>query len=316
MVGGLLSLAGIVLATRDIDLPEVGAAISEASLAGLALGVIAILASYPLLALRWRSIAADLGPPAAPKMVELVLIGAAVNNALPARLGEVARSVGLGREARRPVLQSLGTVVVDRVADVVFFALAFGATVAVSPTPGWVRLVGTAGAALTVLAVGAIAAASLIVRRRAGRERSTGAIRRHLLTLAEGLRCVRSRRVLARALGLTAAAWGVWMAGAWLVGESLGVVLSPAELLFTTGLLGLGSAVPSAPGFIGTYHWIAASAVGLFGVGSSDALAFAVLLHAAWFVPTTIVGCLLMVRWGLGLATLRRASLTSRPAEA
>jgi uncharacterized membrane protein YbhN (UPF0104 family) len=101
------------------------------------------------------------------------------------------------------------------------------------------------------------------------------------------------------------------MGGAWFVAESIGIRLSLPEVLFTTGLLGLGSAVPSAPGFIGTYHWIAASAVGLFGVGGADALAFAVLLHAAWFIPTTIAGSILMVRWGLGFAALRRISMTT-----
>jgi uncharacterized protein (TIRG00374 family) len=314
VVGGGLSIAGIVLATRGIDLGEVGSAISDATPLWLAFGALAILASYPLLALRWRIIATDLRPPILSKMVELEFIGAAVNNALPARLGEVARSVGLARESSRPVLQAFGTVVVDRVADVVFFAVAFGATVAVSPTPSWVRWLGVAGAILTVLAVVTIALVSLWLRRSVD-QKPDGALRRQLLSLAEGLRCVRTPGIFWRSMALTGAAWGVWMAGAWLVGESLGITLSLPELLFTTSLLGLGSAVPSAPGFIGTYHWIAASALGLFGVGSSEALAFAVLLHAAWFVPTTLVGCLLMVRWGLDFAGLRRASVASQPVE-
>jgi hypothetical protein len=46
-------------------------------------------------------------------------------------------------------------------------------------------------------------------------------------------------------------------------------------------------------------------------VAGADALAFAVLLHAAWFVPTTVAGSILMVRWGLGYATLRRVSLST-----
>jgi uncharacterized protein (TIRG00374 family) len=309
-VGGLISAAAIVLATRGIDLPEVADAIGSASPLALAAGTLLILCSYPLLAIRWRSIAAEVGPPGPGRMLEIVLIGAAVNNALPARLGEVARSVGLSRSSSRPVLESFGTVIVDRVADVVFFAAVFGLTVGASPTPGWVRWIGVGGAILTVALVGALGATAAVMSRRRG-PAPTGRLTRHLVSLGEGLRCVRTWGGVVRALVLTAAAWGVWMGGAWFVAESIGIRLSLPEVLFTTGLLGLGSAVPSAPGFIGTYHWIAASAVGLFGVGGADALAFAVLLHAAWFIPTTIAGSILMVRWGLGFAALRRISMTT-----
>lgn len=309
-LGVAVSIGAVLLATRGIDLGDVAAAIGDAAIAPLVAGTVLTLASYPVLAVRWRGIASDLDPPGSPQMLELVLIGAAVNNALPARLGEVARSVGLGRSAHRPVLQSFGTVVVDRVADVVFFALAFGATVAVSPTDAWVRWVGVGGAVVTVTALAGLAAVAVIMSRRPS-DRPAGPVTRHLLTLGEGLRCVHTPAAAARALALTAVAWGAWMLGAWFIADSIGIGLSATEVIFTTGLLGLGSAVPSAPGFIGTYHWIAASSLGLFGVAGADALAFAVLLHAAWFVPTTIAGSVLMVRWGLSYAALRRVQLSS-----
>lgn len=314
-VGILVSVAAILLAIRGIDLGDVASAIGDASPAYLAAGALLMLASYPILAVRWRSIARDLDPPGTPQMLELVLIGAAVNNALPARLGEVARSVGLGRSTQRPVLQSFGTVVVDRVADVVFFALAFGLTVAASPTDDWVRWVGVGGAIITVAALATLGTVALLMSRRPD-DAPAGRWMRHLLTLGEGLRCVHTWSGAARALVLTFAAWGAWMAGLWSVAESLGIGLSATEVLFTTGLLGLGSAVPSAPGFIGTYHWIAASSLGLFGVAGADALAFAVLLHAAWFIPTTVAGSILMVRWGLSYTALRRVSLSTRAVNA
>lgn len=314
-LGVVVSIAALVLATRGIHLADVADAIASASPVPLLAGVVLILSSYPLLGMRWRTIALDIGPPSTHEMTEIVVIGAAVNNALPARLGEVARAVGLSRSSRSPILTAFGTVVVDRVADVIFFAAAFGLTVGASPTPGWVRWVGVGGAILTIVLVSGLATISMVMRNRRGAA-PTGRIARQLVALGEGLSCVRSWGGVARAGALTVAAWGVWMAGAWCVAESIGVRLSPSEVLFTTGLLGLGSAVPSAPGFIGTYHWIAASALGLFGVGGADALAFAVLLHAAWFIPTTVIGAILMVRWGLSFAALQRMSMTTPAVDA
>ena len=50
--------------------------------------------------------------------------------------------------------------------------------------------------------------------------------------------------------------------------------------------LALGVAIPSSPGYIGTYQWIGVAALGLLDVPPSQALAFAILMHASWYVPT------------------------------
>jgi uncharacterized membrane protein YbhN (UPF0104 family) len=99
------------------------------------------------------------------------------------------------------------------------------------------------------------------------------------------------------------------MIGAWFVARSLGIPLTAIEVVFLTGIVGLGSALPSAPGFIGTYHWLASSTLVLYGVARPDALAFAVLVHAAWFVPTTLCGCALMLRRGMTWGSLRAVSV-------
>jgi hypothetical protein len=41
---------------------------------------------------------------------------------------------------------------------------------------------------------------------------------------------------------------------------------------------------------VGTYQWLSVSALVAVGVDTNLALAFALLMQAVWFVPTTIVG--------------------------
>jgi hypothetical protein len=67
----------------------------------------------------------------------------------------------------------------------------------------------------------------------------------------------------------------------------------PVEALFVTAVLNLGAAIPSSPGFIGTYQWLGVSALTVLGVGHTRAFAFSVLMHAVWFVPTTMAGAAL-----------------------
>jgi uncharacterized membrane protein YbhN (UPF0104 family) len=82
-------------------------------------------------------------------------------------------------------------------------------------------------------------------------------------------------------------AWGV---AAWLVARSVGVELSVLQTAFVAAVMNLGVAIPSSPGFIGTYQWLAVASLGLFDVDREDALAFAILMQAVWYVPTTVVG--------------------------
>ena len=54
------------------------------------------------------------------------------------------------------------------------------------------------------------------------------------------------------------------------------------------GVVNLGVAIPSSPGFVGTYQWLVISTLALYGEGRVDGLAFAV--QACWYIPTTLVG--------------------------
>jgi len=68
------------------------------------------------------------------------------------------------------------------------------------------------------------------------------------------------------------------------------------ELIFVTAVINLGVVIPSSPGFIGTYQWLAVSALGIVGVDGEVAIAFSLLMQAIWFIPTTIVGGVIAVR--------------------
>ncbi len=64
----------------------------------------------------------------------------------------------------------------------------------------------------------------------------------------------------------------------------------PARRVFVTSALALGVAIPSSPGYIGTYQWIGVAALGLLDVPVEQALAFSILMQATWYVPTTLAG--------------------------
>jgi hypothetical protein len=306
VVGIALSAAALWLALRNVDLGELRDAITGASVAPLGLGTVLILATFPLLGLRWHAVAGDRAG-RRPTMIELTLNGAAVNNVLPGRLGELARAAGLARDTRRSAFAAFGTVVIDRLTDLSILAACLVATVLWSPVPDWVRWIVAVGSATALGGVAVTAVIVAAVRRRGVPTR--GRWRARLGAFAQGLDCVDSWRAAARVALWAVGVWAAWMTGAWLVARSVGVAMTVIEIVFMTGIVGLGSALPSAPGFIGTYHWLASSTLVLYGVARPEALAFAVLVHASWFVPTTLVGCALMLRRGITWNSLRSVSL-------
>jgi len=77
------------------------------------------------------------------------------------------------------------------------------------------------------------------------------------------------------------------------------------DAMFVAAVMNLGVAIPSSPGFVGTYEWLGVASLGLLGIASEEALAFSILLHACWYVPTTLAGGVALgVR---GFARVRRA---------
>ena len=75
-------------------------------------------------------------------------------------------------------------------------------------------------------------------------------------------------------------------------------------------MLALGVAIPSSPGYVGTYQWLGVASLGLLDVPVNEALAFSILMQASWFIPTTLIGGAI-----LGWRALRMARSSEPVAE-
>ena len=65
------------------------------------------------------------------------------------------------------------------------------------------------------------------------------------------------------AAGLSLVAWLLDGTVYWAVGQSLGLVLSPTGAMVVVGVTVLGTIVPSAPGYVGTFELAASRGGGL-----------------------------------------------------
>jgi uncharacterized membrane protein YbhN (UPF0104 family) len=78
-------------------------------------------------------------------------------------------------------------------------------------------------------------------------------------------------------------------------------------------MVGIGTSIPSSPGFIGTYEFFFTSSLAVIGIVGGTALSFAVVVHAVTFVSTTIIGMACVIFDGV---SLRRDLADARAARA
>jgi hypothetical protein len=279
------------LAVRNADLDAVRDTLREADAGLVCLAIAGFGVVYLFQAARWRRIAATPAVRLA-RFYEMTVSGVAVNNVLPGRLGDFLRARWLGLDSGMAGGKAFGTVLLDRAFDLVVLVGLLIVGIAAVASSTWLAQLAAAGAVVVLGIAGVLLFSRLYIGRRERDRHERGLVRRLVRDTVERLAEPLGRRHLVIWLGLSLAAWAIWAVAAFLVARSLGIDLSLTEALFVTAVLNLGSAVPSSPGYVGTYEWLGVASLGLLDIGHEPALAFTILVHAAWYVPTTLFGAI------------------------
>jgi uncharacterized membrane protein YbhN (UPF0104 family) len=83
-----------------------------------------------------------------------------------------------------------------------------------------------------------------------------------------------------------------------ITGRALGLPITFRIALLFLSALGLGSALPSTPGYLGIFQFVAVTVLGPFGIARDAALAYVIVVQAGSSVLVIIFGALGMIRLG------------------
>jgi uncharacterized protein (TIRG00374 family) len=214
------------------------------------------------------------------------------NNVLPARAGDALRVVVIAPRAHTDARTVIGTIVAERVLDVVvlvglFVVLAYGVLGGIDvPSAG--RLV---FAALLVAALIAAAAAAAWVLHRRGHLLRVIAF---LAPMAEATRRLRSNHGM-QLLGITFVVWALEWIGWWLTARAAGLDLAIVEVGYLMGLASVFALIPSGPGYVGTFDAAVVFGVRALGRTGAQALSYVLLLRFVVTVPITLIGLVVLV---------------------
>lgn len=297
-----IAVAAVLLyySLRGIEWRRVGEVILTARLPLVV--ACAVLASTALLlrALRWRVLLRAEAPVTVSTAFWATSAGYFGNNFLPARAGELVRTFMISAGTNLSKTFVLTTALSERVADaIVLVTISAGVLLTASATqPGWLASAARPFAILGLCGVAAIAFVPLFGRLWHGILARLPVPHRfrHKLehVLDHVLLGIRSFHDFGRLLRFILFTLVIWLMDAFAVvlgGQALGIPITfPVALLLISGL-GLGSALPSTPGYIGIYQFVAVSVLTPFGISRTDAIAYILFFQALQY--------LLISGWGL-----------------
>lgn len=312
----LFSAILLYFAVRGVNWREFIATIKHAKLGFLAVAFGTYHVTFVLRSLRWRVLLSaapsDTGRPGQRKVAPLTVFWATMagylgNNFLPARAGEVIRSVALGRKVGMSKSWVFATALTERLLDVVALVLfSLAAVLSLGRSSQWLvkawkvmGVVGVAGIFILFAAPRFEGPFRKLLERLPGptrlRERLLGSFTQFL----SGMRAFTNPSRGFAFAGMTVLIWLTDAVGTMIGARAFGLSLTlPIAVMLLAGL-GLSSAFPSTPGYVGVYQFVAVAVLVPLGYPRSSVLAYIIVAQALSYIIITVWG--LLGLWRLGL---------------
>jgi uncharacterized protein (TIRG00374 family) len=325
-LGLVISVALLWLALRGLQLEEVWNALQSGNYLWLIPSVAVYFLAVWARTWRWHYMLRPLKEISLRRLFPVVVIGYMGNNVYPFRAGEVLRSYVLRRREDVPMSASLATVVVERVFDGLVMLIFVFAALPLAPLPSnnirnVVILASIAffGALLFFFTLAAMPDramrfAEIVVNAFLPtriRQPTLDVTRRFL----EGLESLRSFRSVIMIFATSLVIWLLETVKYWFIMQAFPFEVTFFALMLMNGVVNLATTLPSAPGYIGTFDAPGIAVLNLYGVELALATAYTLVLHAALWLPITLLGVYYMIREGMGWSDFERAKKQMSPGE-
>ncbi len=283
-------LAGVLLyfSLRHVDWARVWHTIAAAQWRYLAAATCFTIFSFFLRSVRWRILLNAETWFSIPTVFWANMAGYMGNNFLPARAGELIRSYLISNRSSLSKTYVLTTALSERLMDVIALVLWSSLVLlGVNPKPRWMQdlsrtmaIVAGAGAFTIMLLPHTGSLVETLLQRIPLPQRWRAPLMRLAEQVLLGLRAFHD---WGRFSGFVALTVVIWMSDAFgtIVGaRALGITISFRVAMLLLTALGLGSALPSTPGYVGIYQFVAVTVLTPFGVGRDEALAYILVAQA------------------------------------
>lgn len=318
-VGLTISAIFIYIALDKLNLSEVWKGLQSANYWWIIPGVAVYFVAVWARTWRWHYLLRPIQRVSLRELFPVVVIGYMGNNVYPFRAGEVIRAWALKRNAGVSISASLATIIVERIFDgLVMLLFVFAALPFARIPPPYDQIV----IWMTALFVSALASFFALALRPEFTRRLYHAaftrfvpvegVRVRVIAIADrfmdGLSSLRSPADLAMTLVTSVVIWLTETTKYWFVMHAFNFEVSFFVLMLMTAVVNLATTLPSSPGYVGTFDTPGIAVLSAFGVDANVAAAYTLVLHAALWLPITLLGVYYMIRQGIRWGDFARAS--------
>lgn len=321
--GILIAAFFLYLFFEKIEWDRVLSAIRQANYWWLIPNIIMIFASMALRAWRWGIMVNPLKKCSFRGLYAATMIGFMASNILPARLGELARPLSLGKIENVSRSAAMATTLIERVFDLLTLLALFTLIILFKEFPasvsedlshletaGWLFLAVTlfAVAILTLLKFHTQATLNIlnkVLHIFPQRIKEVGSDL--LVKFASGLEVLSDPRSVLLISAQSALLWIVMALSNYFIFLAFDMSFLPLDASFVVlAVVSVGIMLPNAPGFIGPYQYLTVLSLSLYGVDKDTAAACSIVMWATQYFTITIAGLYHLKQEHLSLKEVER----------
>jgi hypothetical protein len=315
----LLGVVCLWLAVRRVDAAELGTALAAFDLRYLVPLVLISLTIQVFRAWRWQIELSPLERLPLFLLWKVVAVAYMMINVLPARLGEPVRPLLLAWKSSLTVPAILGNWVFEKMMDAAVMVLFIHVTLLMTDLPAWASRASTGSLVVFLLLLGLVVGFWLggpgFFDATIGRLLSSGARARCLRILSsarDGLQILPDRRLVGVVFVVSICLWGLPILSSYVLILAFGLEVPVAAAFVVFVAIGVGTALPNPPGMVGVFQVAAWVALGLFGVGKAEAVAYGIALNGVQLLTLVLQGLVALPLLGVGVGEVTRAAVHQR----
>ena len=315
ILGLLISALLIYLSVKDTDFQRVIYGMTKMGYGYILPFLLITLLMQALRAWRWGLILNPLEKIAYLPLFAITSAGFLAITALPARLGELARPYLVARKSAIRMSAAVGTIFVERILDGAAILTITSATAFFTILPAWLLKANVIFFIINLILFSGVFFA--LFRRplllkflnfslRILPERWKDALNRLLHHFLDGFQVIGDGKRLFQILLLSFLIWLIDALAIYILFLAFNFQIPPVAAFVLMIVLIIGIAIPTAPGFIGNWHFSCVLGLGLFGINKTDALTFAIIYHFLAVGFVVILGLGFFPSLKLSFADLRK----------
>ena len=302
-MGIIIGVVLVYLSIRGIHFQDVADGFKTIRYGYVIAVLMILLVMQALRSWRWGVILSPMEKVDQLSLFSVTSVGFLAIIALPARIGELARPYLIANKSQIGMTAAVGTILVERVFDCLTVLFIFLVALFLTPLPPWLVKSGIVFFLITLIIFSIMI--FMIIKREASLTALNSLFRKlpekyirtinHLFhQFIDGFKIITDIRLLFHVALLSVVIWLVDVVAIYCTFLAFGFTLPVVAAFVVMIILMIGITIPTAPGFVGNWHFSCIVGLSLYDIPKTDAFAFAVIFHIIFIGIVIILGLMFL----------------------